>query len=70
MTGLVQVNWLEEESIPEYPQKPVVHLKSPIAIRISGIVTHWEVDFLAGQRIDAKGKAGCAAVFLLFVVRT
>lgn len=43
---------------PEYPQNPTVHRKRPTVIRIKGRITHWEVDLRAGQRNEAKGKAG------------
>ena len=33
------------------------------------MVTHCDVDFLAGQSTETRGKAGCAAVDLLFVTR-
>ena len=34
------------------------------------MVTHCDVDFRAGQSTETRGKAGCAAVDLLFETRT
>ena len=44
--------------VPEYPQNPTAHLKRPTAISINGNKTHCEVDFRAGHKNAASGKAG------------
>ena len=49
---------------PEYPHSPTFHRNSPTIIRISGRRLHWEIDFRAGQRNDAKGKAGLCLLVL------
>jgi hypothetical protein len=33
-------------------------LKRPVIIKTSGRITHCEVDFLAGQRKETRGKVG------------
>jgi hypothetical protein len=50
--------FIEPQNSPEYPQKPVAHLKSPTAIRMSGITTHCDTVPFAGSKKDTKGKAG------------
>ena len=49
---------------PEYPQRPIFHRNIPTIMRISGRRLHWEMDFCAGQRNDAKGKAGLWVLIL------
>ena len=49
---------------PEYPHSPAHHLNSPTIMSTRGMMTHCEVDFRAGQKKDASGKAGdCLFVF-------
>lgn len=50
--------------IPEYPQKPVAHLKRPTAIKTNGRITHCEVDFFAGHRNAASGYGGVGVLDL------
>ncbi len=52
--------------IPEYPQKPVAHLKRPTAMRAKGKITHCEVDFFAGHRNAANGYGGVGVLDLDF----
>jgi hypothetical protein len=44
--------------MPEYPQSPAAHLKSPTAINISGRISHCETELRTGQRKAARGYAG------------
>ena len=46
------------EHVPEYPQSPAAHLKSPTAIKIKGRISHCDTELRAGQRKAARGYAG------------
>lgn len=58
VSGDVPHNVTQVFCVPEYPQKPVVHLKRPTAINTKGKMTHCDVDFFAGQRNEARGNWG------------
>ena len=45
-------------TIPEYPQNPAAHLKSPTTIRITGRTSHCDDELRAGHRNAARGKDG------------
>jgi hypothetical protein len=45
-------------NLPEYPQRPAAHLKSPTAINIRGRTTHCDVELRADQSKEAKGYVG------------
>ena len=51
-------------NVPEYPHRPVHHLKRPTTISANGKITHCEVFFLAGQKNATKGNAGLWATAL------
>ena len=57
-TALMESRMIGSYNVPEYPHRPVHHLKRPTTISTSGRITHCEVFFLAGQKNATKGNAG------------
>lgn len=67
MTSQLSADLVRYTIIPENPQKPTTHLNKPTTIKVNGRMTHCEVDFLAGHKNAASGKAGFRALVSGFV---